>query len=165
MFAQNKNMKVKKLSQEHIEKLRQAKLGKPRAGNPLNWKHSKETKNKLSLSSKGRILSNETRKKISLANKGKNGSITLLGIIITSAVTLTAAIGTAWITSGVKTTKEIGAIETKIQLVEQRENLHYEEIQKSLNRIENLIEKITNPKSIKNQQQTDYEKWINTPAQ
>ena len=95
----------------------------------------------------------------------KNGSITLLGIIITSVVTLTAAIGTAWITSGVKTTREIGIIETKVQLVEQRENLHYEEIQKSLNRIENSIEKIANPKNIKNQGQIEYEKWINAPAQ
>jgi len=94
----------------------------------------------------------------------KKGSITLLGIIITSVATLTAAIGTAWITSGVKTTKEVGQIETKIQLVEQRENLHYEEIEKSLDRIEKSIEKITKLEIIKNQEQIDYEKWINTPA-
>ena len=33
-----------KLSAEHIEKLRIAKLGKPRAGNPENWKHTEEFK-------------------------------------------------------------------------------------------------------------------------
>jgi len=78
--------KGKKLSEEHIEKLRTAKLGKPRAGNPENWKHSDETKAALSEMAKGHVAwnkglsgyttqpcSEERKQKISIANKGKKG--------------------------------------------------------------------------------------------
>lgn len=80
--------KGKILSPEHVEKLRLAKLGKPRAGNPDNWKHTDETKAKVSEAvqlayDEGRLTpwnkektgytmppcSEERKKKISVANK------------------------------------------------------------------------------------------------
>lgn len=79
--------KGQELSPEHIEKLRSAKLGKPRAGNPENWKHTEETKAKVSEAvqlafDEGRLTvwnkgktgyttqphSDETKKKIGIAN-------------------------------------------------------------------------------------------------
>lgn len=45
-------MKGKKMSEESRNKMRLAKLGKPRAGNPIKWKHSPETKQKISVSGK-----------------------------------------------------------------------------------------------------------------
>lgn len=42
-----------KFTIEHREKLRLAKLGKRRAGNPKNWKHSVESKLKNSLAHRG----------------------------------------------------------------------------------------------------------------
>jgi hypothetical protein len=55
----------KKLSPEHKEKLRLAKLGKKRP------KHSEETKAKMSKSHKGKILSETTKEKIRIVNIGK----------------------------------------------------------------------------------------------
>lgn len=58
----------KKLSPEHKEKLRLAKLGKKRA------KHSEETKMKMSQSHKGKIVSDVTKEKLRLINTGKKHS-------------------------------------------------------------------------------------------
>jgi hypothetical protein len=58
----------KNLSEEHKEKLRQAKIGKTR--NP----HSEETKRKISERHKGRIVSEETKQKIREINLGKKHS-------------------------------------------------------------------------------------------
>lgn len=60
-------------SPEVIEKMRLAKLGKPRAGNPKNWKLSKNTKEKLKKAHKGRHHSPKTEFKKGLIpwNKGK----------------------------------------------------------------------------------------------
>lgn len=44
------------------------------AGSSLGYKHTIHTRNKMSSSQKGRIISEETRNKISLANKGHNTS-------------------------------------------------------------------------------------------
>ena len=76
--------KGKKLTQEHVEKLRLAKLGKRRAGNPENWKHTEETKLKNSEAHKGQTAwnkgksgyktkpcSEERKQNISKAKKGK----------------------------------------------------------------------------------------------
>ena len=56
---------------EHKQKLREAKLGKPRAGNPEKWKHSEKTKKKISKKTKEGMKNLEVRKKISNAKKGK----------------------------------------------------------------------------------------------
>ena len=60
------------------EKLSIAKLGKPRAGDPSKWKHTEESKQKMSVAKtgkklwpNGRIFSEETRKKMSIARQGK----------------------------------------------------------------------------------------------
>ncbi len=42
-----------KFSSEHKEKLRLAKLGKPRAGDPTKWKHTAQAKLKMSLGRRG----------------------------------------------------------------------------------------------------------------
>ncbi len=58
--------------------MRIAKLGKPRFGNPENWKHSENTKRKMSQAHKGMVSSMlgkfhsiESKKLISLNNKAK----------------------------------------------------------------------------------------------
>lgn len=43
----------KKIPESAKEKMRLAKLGKPRVGNPENWKHTEATKKKVSISKKG----------------------------------------------------------------------------------------------------------------
>jgi hypothetical protein len=58
----------KKLSSEHREKLRQAKLGKKRP------KHSEETKIKISESHKGKIVLDSTKEKLRAINMGKKHS-------------------------------------------------------------------------------------------
>jgi hypothetical protein len=55
----------KKLSEEHKEKLRLAKIGK------RGYKHSEETKRKMSEKHTGKILSDNTKKKLSTINTGK----------------------------------------------------------------------------------------------
>jgi hypothetical protein len=77
------SMLGKKFTNEHKEKLRLAKLGKPRAGNPEKWKHTEETKRKNSEAHKGKPAwnkgksgykskpcSEETKRKISESNFG-----------------------------------------------------------------------------------------------
>ena len=54
--------KGKKFSEEHKQKLSVAKLGKPRAGNPLKWKHSRETLEKLRISHLGQKAWNKGKK-------------------------------------------------------------------------------------------------------
>jgi hypothetical protein len=58
----------KTLSPEHKEKLRLAKLGKKRGS------HSEETKLKISVSHKGKVLSEETKEKLRVINTGKKHS-------------------------------------------------------------------------------------------
>ena len=58
----------KKLSPEHKEKFRLAKLGKKRA------KHSEETKAKMRKSHSGKKLSEETKEKLRIINTGKKHS-------------------------------------------------------------------------------------------
>lgn len=56
------------VTEEHREKLRKANKGKQR---PKGFKHTNETKEKISKAVKGRIMSIEQRKFISNMNKGK----------------------------------------------------------------------------------------------
>jgi len=62
---------------EVIEKMRLAKLGNPRAGNPKNWKLSKKARKKLSKNNKGKHHSPKTEFKKGLIpwNKGLKGTI------------------------------------------------------------------------------------------
>ena len=56
---------MKKLSEEHKEKIRQSRIG-------VSWgKHTEETKRRISESEKGKTVSSETRKKISVAVLGR----------------------------------------------------------------------------------------------
>lgn len=64
--------KGKKLTPEHVEKLRLAKLGKTRAGNPENWKHTEESKVKMSEAVQ--LAYDEGR--LTVWNKGKTGYTT-----------------------------------------------------------------------------------------
>jgi len=60
--SESHKAKLKKpKSPEHIEKMRQANLGK---------KLSEETKKKISIAGKGRIVNEDTRRKLSIAKKG-----------------------------------------------------------------------------------------------
>lgn len=54
--------KGKKASLEARKKMSLFRKGKPRIGNPQNWRHSEETKEKLSLSHKGQIAWNKDLK-------------------------------------------------------------------------------------------------------
>lgn len=67
-----------KQTEEHKRKLSELRSGKPRNGDPENWKHSEETKKLLSESHKGQIswnkgkkLSEEHVKKLSEVRKKK----------------------------------------------------------------------------------------------
>lgn len=64
--------KGKTLTPEHIEKLRLAKLGKTRAGNPEKWKHTEATRRKIS--ERVQIAYDEDR--LIAWNKGKRGYTT-----------------------------------------------------------------------------------------
>jgi hypothetical protein len=55
-------------------KMSKTKKGKRRPGNPINWKMSEETKNKLSLINKGKKQTESARLKMSLSRKGKKFS-------------------------------------------------------------------------------------------
>lgn len=67
----------RKLSKEHIEKIRKANMGNDHS---LGYKHSNETKRKMSEAHKNRkysrrgSLSNEHKRKISIANTGRSTS-------------------------------------------------------------------------------------------
>lgn len=52
------------------QKVKQAQLGRPRPGDPKNWKHTEQTREKLSQLSKGRHQTEETKRKISESSKG-----------------------------------------------------------------------------------------------
>jgi 5-methylcytosine-specific restriction endonuclease McrA len=65
-----------KMTEEARRKIGLARLGKPRPGNPENWKHSEETKKRISQTglgrlpwNKGRAMTEETKKKVSESKK------------------------------------------------------------------------------------------------
>ena len=58
----------KKLSEEHKKKMSESQKGKKHP-------HSEETKRKISLANKGRIISEEWKKKMSLAQKGEKSHL------------------------------------------------------------------------------------------
>lgn len=62
----------KKRSEEYKLKSSLTRLGKARAGTPKNWKHTEETKRRLSKAHKGKVLSEEHKRRISEIHK-KNG--------------------------------------------------------------------------------------------
>ena len=81
-----KKLKGRELSEEHKKKIGESNMGNK---NALGYKHTEETKKKMSEShkgkqpteetrkkmsesQKGKVVSEETRKKISMSNKGKN---------------------------------------------------------------------------------------------
>ena len=67
-----KGKKRPPFSDEWIKKMRLARLGKPRLGNPENWKHTEETKKRMSESSKGQVAWNKGKKLHYIVwNKGK----------------------------------------------------------------------------------------------
>ncbi len=64
--------------EEIRQKLRLAKLGRPRSGDPSNWKHSQETKKMLGDMQRGKPKpprSEQYRKNISLGQMGRRASI------------------------------------------------------------------------------------------
>lgn len=71
-------IKGQKWSKKDKEKMSLSRRGKLRAGNPLNWKHTPETKKKISFTKKqnpikywlGKKLSDETKTKMSDKRKG-----------------------------------------------------------------------------------------------
>lgn len=71
-------------------------------------------------------------------NYFRKGQITPLVAGIGGLLTLLGTVFTAWTTAD----KRVGAVETKIEVVEEREELHYSEMQKDLSRIESKIDSL-----------------------
>ena len=76
-------------------------------------------------------------------NKEK-GQITTITALITAGGMIIAAAFTGWFSAGGR----IGTVETKISVVEERENNHYSEVQKQLKKMD---EKLDTLLGIKNQ--------------
>jgi len=69
--------------------------------------------------------------------KHARGQIPIFVAIITAGGMIIASVFTAWATAA----RSVGDIKTQIGVVEERENNHYEEVQKTLIRIEGKLDK------------------------
>ena len=76
-----------------------------------------------------------------------NAQAPMNGITATVIAVVTAAssVGVAWFTASATAGSQINAIDTKVQVVEERENNHYLELQTSLMRIENKLDEVLKP--------------------
>lgn len=68
------------------------------------------------------------------------GQITFLGILIPAIATVLAAWGGSWATSANTANNRIGATDTKIQVVEERENNHFLELTKKVEGIDKKLD-------------------------
>jgi len=73
-----------------------------------------------------------------MKNKGQMGQISLITTIIIAASTIVASAIAGWSTAN----NRVSSIDTKVQVVEERENNHYLEISKQLDSIENKLDAI-----------------------
>ena len=60
----------------------------------------------------------------------QKGQIGLVGIVVTGVLTIFGSIFTARIAANDRVDERVNAVDTRVQLIDQRENLHYIELQK-----------------------------------
>lgn len=72
----------------------------------------------------------------------KKGQVPFLIPIISGTFLLLASIGGAWFTSNATVERKISTIDTKVELVQRTEELHYRELKEDLNEIKNNIQKL-----------------------
>ena len=72
----------------------------------------------------------------------QKGQISLF-VAITGALGM---IGASFITSWATIGSKVGGVENRVSIVEERENNHYSEIQKQLNKIDSKLEMLLNKK-------------------
>jgi hypothetical protein len=70
--------------------------------------------------------------------KKMKGQVSLIAVMITAMGTIMASVLGGWATAN----ERVGQIDTKVQVVEERENNHYTEVQKSLTSIEKKLDDV-----------------------
>lgn len=65
----------------------------------------------------------------------KKGIIPIIPLVIGGVFTLFASVGGAWITASASAQREIGNVNTELQIVKTTEGLHYKELKDDLNEI------------------------------
>ena len=73
-----------------------------------------------------------------MKNKRQMGQISILTTIMIASSTIIASALGAWATAGTR----VNMIDTKVQVVEERENNHYAETQKKLDSIDKKLDEI-----------------------
>lgn len=76
--------------------------------------------------------------KNNMKNKGQMGQISILTTILIASSTIIASALGAWATAS----SRVNMIDTKVQVVEERENNRYLELKESLNRVEKKLDKL-----------------------
>ena len=79
-------------------------------------------------------------------NKGQTPIITM---VVASVGTIIAAVGGAWVSGAFAANSELNVINTRVSVVEERENNHYLEIGKKLDYLISKVDKIEELKTIK----------------
>jgi len=74
-------------------------------------------------------------------DKKRKGGITLIPLVI-AGFTLLASIGGAWISASASAQREISTVNTKVELVERTEELHYKELKEDLDEIKDDIKQL-----------------------
>ena len=70
------------------------------------------------------------------------GQVPFLIPIISGTFLLLASIGGAWFTSNATAERKISSVNTKVELVQRTEELHYRELKEDLDEIKNNIQKL-----------------------
>ena len=78
-------------------------------------------------------------------DKYNKGQVNILVAIVGAVGLITASVLTSWATANNK----LGDVNTQVQVNEEREMLHYQELRKDLGRIEDKLDKLIGQKTIK----------------
>lgn len=70
--------------------------------------------------------------------KYNKGQISLMIVIITAGATILASVIGGWTTANTRVLQ----IDTKVQVIEERENNHYQELKEKLDSIDNKLDKL-----------------------
>lgn len=77
-----------------------------------------------------------------IINKNK-GQMAIVPVAITAVATILASVIGGWSSAN----SRVGSVDTKVQVIEERENNHYEEVQKKLEKIDDKLDLLLNQKT------------------